>query len=412
MSIFLRHLQHPKSSFGAMPLVLSLALLIGASASSAATTVNLPTPAQKAGKASDTAPPAPQSAPPVRLRTVSVVAPKTEMWPDQIEAHGNIMPWQETRISTEIGGLRVLGVLVNVGDVVKKGQVLAKLNPTTVEIDLETANAQLMEAQAAQAQALATLERGKRLAPSGGVSQQDLMLYETQKQTTEARLHAARAQVKTQQLRLDSATLVAPDDGVISSRSVSEGAIVQTGSELFRLIRQGRLEWRAEVKGETLIKLAVGQEVTVKSPLGPDFKGRVRQISPTIDLTTRHGLIYVDLPVDTKLKAGLFVSGTLAMSKRNALVLPASAVRRNGNNYRVFQVNADGKVEVIDVEVGRTRDDKMEIAAGLDEHAQIITGNVDSLKAGDAVTVQESNEGRTVTQAPSKSEKEDDSIQQ
>lgn len=336
------------------------------------------------------------NAPAVRpARTVTLVAAKLEDWPEQIEAQGHVMPWQETRVGTEIGGLRLLSLLVNVGDVVKKGQVLARLNPTTVEIDLETANAQLMEAQAALAQAQATLERGKRLAPSGGVSQQELMLYETQKHTAEARLNAARAQVKTQQLRLDSATVVAPDDGIISSRSVSEGAIVQAGSELFRLIRQSRLEWRAEVSGEMLIKLAVGQEVTIKSPLGAEVKGRVRQIAPTIDLTTRNGLIYVDLPPDTNFKAGLYVSGTLTMNKRKALVLPASAVRRNGSAYQVVQVSADNKAETVDVEVGRSKDDRLEITSGLRERAQVVARNVDLIKTGDPLVVQESGDDRS-----------------
>jgi HlyD family secretion protein len=357
-----------------MVLILTLALFLGASSQSSAETTTPPAAPQNA-----------PSTPPVR--SVSLIAPSLETWSEQIEAHGNVMPWQETRIGTEIGGLRVVSVLVNAGDLVKKGQVLARLNPTTVEIDLETANAQLMEAQGAQAQALATLERAKRLAPSGGVSQQDLMLYETQKQTAEARLNAARAQVKTQQLRLDSATLVAPDDGIISSRSVTEGAIVQAGSELFRLIRQGRLEWRAEVKGEMLIKLAVGQEVTIKSPLGPEVKGRVRQISPTIDLTTRNGLLYVDLPPDTDFKAGLYVSGTLAMNKQKVLVLPASAVRRNGNRYQVFQVTPESIVKVVEVEIGRSRDDQMEITGGLDERARVIGKDIESLKAGDAVNL-------------------------
>ncbi len=321
------------------------------------------------------------------------------MWPDPIEAHGNIMPWQEARVGTEIGGLRLVSVLANVGDLVKKGQVLARLNPATLEAELESANAQLMEAQGVLTQATATLDRAKRLAPSGGVSQQDLTLYETQKQTAAARLNAARAQVKTQQLRLESATLVAPDDGVISSRSVVEGAIVQAGSELFRLIRQGRLEWRAEVKGETLLRLAAGQEVTVKSPLGPDVKGRVRQVSPTIDLATRMGLAYVDLPADTDLKAGLNVSGTLVMGKRKALVLPSSAVLHVGSGYRVFKVGADGKAEAIEVQVGRVRDNEEEITSGLDSHAQVIAKASELLKTGDPVNVQEARDGHDVAQA-------------
>ena len=368
----------------ALAAILALAIILCASAPASAQTVA-----------------APQAAPPPArpVHPVSLVTPKTEMWPDPIEAHGNIMPWQEARVGTEIGGLRLVSVLANVGDLVKKGQVLARLNPATLEAELESANAQLMEAQGVLTQATATLDRAKRLAPSGGVSQQDLTLYETQKQTAAARLNAARAQVKTQQLRLESATLVAPDDGVISSRSVVEGAIVQAGSELFRLIRQGRLEWRAEVKGETLLRLAAGQEVTVKSPLGPDVKGRVRQVSPTIDLATRMGLAYVDLPADTDLKAGLNVSGTLVMGKRKALVLPSSAVLHVGSGYRVFKVGADGKAEAIEVQVGRVRDNEDEITSGLDSHAQVIAKASELLKTGDPVNVQEARDGHDVAQA-------------
>lgn len=367
-----------------MGLALPFAFILGAS-----TPVKAETPIQAAARkeASDTAPkPVPVIVPPVRpARTVSLVTPKTENWPDQVEAQGNIMPWQETRVGTEIGGLRLISVLVNVGDIVKKGQVLARLNPAPVEAELDAANAQLMEAQATLAQAVATLERAKRLAPSGGVSKQEMTSYETQQHTAEARVNAARAQVKTQQLRLDSATLIAPDDGVISSRSAAEGAIVGAGSELFRLIRQGRLEWRAEVKGETLLRLTAGQEVTVKSPLGTEVKGRVRHVSPTVDLTSRIGFAYVDLPSDANLIAGLSVSGTLALGKRKALILPSSAVRREGDVYRVFKVNSDNKIETAEVQIGRVKDDWMEIVAGADGHTQVIAKDVESLKAGELV---------------------------
>ena len=349
--------------------------------------------------------PVPPTAAPARpTHWVSLISLKTENWPDQVEAQGNIMPWQETRVGTEIGGLRLVSVLVNVGDIVKKGQVLARLNPASVEAELDAANAQLMEAQATLAQAVATLERAGRLAPSGGVSKQEMTMYETQQHTAEARVNAARAQVKTQQLKLDSATLIAPDDGVISSRSAAEGAIVGAGSELFRLIRQGRLEWRAEVKGETLLKLTVGQEVTVKSPLGTEVKGHVRHVSPTVDLTTRIGFAYVDLPSDANLMAGLAVSGTLALGKRKALILPSSAVRHEGDVYRVYKVNSDNKAVAAEVQIGRVKDDWVEITAGLDTHAQVIAKDVGSLKPGEPVDVREAHDEQKATQVSPKLE--------
>ncbi len=325
-------------------------------------------------------------APPVAPATpVTLVKAKTALWPDQIEASGSIMPWQETLIGSEVGGLRLADVLISVGDTVTKGQVLARLDTATVETDLDAANAQLMEAEGTLAQAVATLDRANRLAPSGGLSRQELTLYETQKNTAEARVNAARAQVKRQKLRLKFATIVAPDDGVISAISVSEGAIVQAGNELFRLIRQGRLEWRAEVKGETLLKLAIGQEVIVNSPLGSEVKGRVRRLSPTIDVTTGNGLVYVDLPTGTNLKAGLNVSGSIGMGKRKALYVPSSAVVRGDKDAKVFKIGADSKLVAVDVRTGRSKGDAIEIVSGLDERSEVIAADVDRLEVGQLV---------------------------
>jgi RND family efflux transporter MFP subunit len=320
-------------------------------------------------------------------KTVHVVRPKSELWTERVEASGNIMPWNETRISTEIGGLRLASVLVGEGERVKKGQVLAKLDTASVETELDVANAQREEADAVLAQAAATLERANRLAPSGGVSRQELTLYETQKHTAEARLSAARAQVRRQQIRLELATLTAPDDGLISSCTATEGSIVPAGSELFRLIRQGRLEWHVEVPGETLLKLASGQEVLVKSPLGNEIKGRIRRLSPTVDLGTRRGLVYVELPQNSELKAGFSVSGSINLGKTRALVIPDAAIVRQDGNAKVFRIGANGRVEAAEITLGRHKGEWTEVLSGLDENSQIVGDDTSKLRDGETVKV-------------------------
>lgn len=324
------------------------------------------------------------AAEPPKPLAVSLVQPRTEMWPERIEVQGDVMPWQEIHINAEIGGLRLTSMQVSVGDFVRKGQVLALLDTASVEAELETVNAQLVEAEAAQTQAEATLGRAKRLVASGGVSQQELAEYETQRQTATARLAAARARLKAQQLKLDAARLLAPDDGLISSSSIGEGDIVRAGTELFRLIRQGRLEWRAEVPGEILLKLEPGQEVTISSPLGDEVKGRVRLLSPTIDLRTRAGLAYVDLPAQSRFKAGLRVTGKL-VTQRKALVLPAAAIQHGDAGERVFIVDAANTLRAVKVETGRTQADKVEITSELDPRARVVAHDVNALKAGIAV---------------------------
>jgi len=369
-----------------LSLTLPMTLVIGATPVAAP-----PTPLQVAAANK----PAPDTARPGNVtnkaapgaRPVAVLRPKTENWPDRLEASGNIMPWHESHISTEVGGLRLASVLVNEGDMVKKGQVLARFDTATVETDQDVANAQRVEAEAVLAQAVATLERANRLAPSGGVSRQELTLYETQKNTAEARLNAARAQVRRQQIKIELATVNAPDDGLISSVSAQEGSIVQAGTELFRLIRQGRLEWRAEVKGEILLKLSAGQEVMVRSPQGSEVKGRVRRVSPTVDIATRNGLVYVDLPQGTDLKAGLYVSGGISLGKSKALVVPASAILRQGGVAQVFRVDGEGRIEAIEVKTGRTRDDWVEILSGLDDDTTIVAKDTRGLKDGDIVKI-------------------------
>lgn len=312
---------------------------------------------------------------------VSLIRPRVDVWPDHIEVLGDVMPWQEVHINTEIGGLRLTSLQVSVGDFVRKGQVLALLDTASVEAELDSVNAQLVEAEAAQAQADATLERAKRLVSSGGVSQQELAQYETQKQTANARLAAARARLRAQQLKLDSARLLAPDDGLISASTVGEGDIVRAGAELFRLIRQGRLEWRAEVPGEALLKLEPGQEVSISSPLGDEVKGRVRRLSPTIDLRSRTGIAYVDLPLETRFKAGLRVKGQL-LTQRKALVLPASAIQHSEAGERVFALDANGKLRAIKVETGRTQGEDVEITSELNPRTRIVASGVDALKPG------------------------------
>jgi HlyD family secretion protein len=345
-------------NLSAVVLVLCAALLLGA--------------ASLAGAETD--------APP---RQVAWCNPKVDAWPDAIPARGNVMPWQEMRIGAEIGGIRVSNVTAGVGDRVTKGQVLASLDAESIETDLESARAQLTEAEATRAQAIATLERAKRLAPSGGVSQQELMLYETQRQTAEAKVRVAKAQEKRQQLRLQNATIVAPDDGLISWSAATEGAIVHAGSELFRLIRQGRLEWRAEVKGEWMARLAKGQEVTIEGPGDAEVRGKVRLVSPTIDLTTRNGLAYVDLPADTALQSGLNVAGRIMVGKRKVLAVPASAILRRSGGVQVLVIDVDDKIKAVDVTLGQSRDDWVEVTGRIDKHSRLALKASEELAAGE-----------------------------
>jgi multidrug efflux pump subunit AcrA (membrane-fusion protein) len=105
----------------------------------------------------------------------------------------------------------------------------------------------------------------------------------------------AQAQLDSQLLRLKNTQLLAPDSGVISARTATVGSVVGAGTEMFKLIRQGRLEWRGEVTSAELGRITTGTGVLVTAPSGAQMKGKVRSLAPTVDAATRNGLVYVDL---------------------------------------------------------------------------------------------------------------------
>ena len=189
------------------------------------------------GKPSSTeAAPGPAKAPAAQAAlTVALVPVQEEARAQRLSVSGNVMPWQEAVVGLEVGGQRITKVLVNVGDKVHKGQVLATLSTASLNAELLTASASLAEARANLEQATLTLERAQRLAPAGGVSEQELSQYKTATRTAQAKVEAMTAQESNVRLKLGYATLRAPDDGVISSRTAAEGAIAQAGALAVRL---------------------------------------------------------------------------------------------------------------------------------------------------------------------------------
>lgn len=323
--------------------------------------------------------------------TVEVVAPARDNWPDIIVASGEVAPWQEASIGAEVAGVRLDEVLVNVGDVVKKDQLLARYNEDMLRADLERLDAAVAEAEANIEKAKADAERGDRLETSGGLSKQSVQLYRTQARVAEAQLASARATRNAQKLKLRYARVVAPDDGVISSRTATVGAVSVTGAELFRLVRGGRLEWRAQVQADTLSRLKTGQQVEIQVGGGradaSTIAASVRQLSPTVDAQTRNGMVYVDLPKDSALAAGMYVTGRFVLGMREALFVPESAiVQRDGYQY-LMSVDAENRAHPVKVSTGRRRGDAIEISSELPNTDRIVKSGGAFLADGDLIAI-------------------------
>jgi RND family efflux transporter MFP subunit len=323
--------------------------------------------------------------------TITTVQPSQANLPIRMSANGNIAAWQEAIIGSESNGLQLTDVRANVGDVVKKGQVLATFSIASTQADVAQARANVMEAEANAADAKNNAERARTLQTTGALSTQQINQYLTTEQTAKAKAEAAKATLEVQQVRLAQTQVLASDNGVISSRSATVGAVVGAGTELFRLIRQGRLEWRAEVTSTELGRLPIGSTVLVTGANGTQVKGKVRMIAPTVDTQNRSALVYVDLlPAASNVapvRAGMFATGEFEMGASNAITVPQQAVViRDGFSY-VFRISADNRVSQIKVKAGRRDGDRIEIIEGLTPDAVVAVSGAGFLNDGDLVKV-------------------------
>jgi RND family efflux transporter MFP subunit len=323
--------------------------------------------------------------------SVAVVTPQTTRLAQTLATNGNLAAWQEASIGAEAGGQRLAEVRVNVGERVRKGQVLAVFATDTLSAEAAQARATVAEAEAAAAEAAANAERARTLQASGALSASQINHYLTADKTAQARLQAARAQSQVQQARLAQSQVLAPDDGIVSARQATVGAVVGSGTELFRLIRQGRLEWRAEVTSAELARVVPGTSATLTTASGAKLQGRVRMVGPTVDPQTRTALVYVDVtPVAGNAAPalpGMFAHGEFALGAAPAMTVPQSAVVvREGFSY-VMRLNPDNRVSAVKVQTGRVVADRVEISAGLPADARIVASGGSFLNEGDLVRV-------------------------
>ena len=245
--------------------------------------------------------------------TVTTATPTRANLPIRLSANGSIAAWQEAIIGSEAAGLRLTEVRVNVGDRVSQGQVLAVFALESVQAEVAQTRASVLEAEANALDAAGNAAKARTLQASGALSEQQINQYLTLEKTAQARLEVARATLTVQQVRLKQTQLLAPDSGVISARSATVGSVVGSGTELFRMIRGGRLEWRAEVTSAELGRIKPGDKAAVLAASGTQVEGRVRMVAPTVDPTTRTALVYVDLPANAELKAGMYAKGDFAL---------------------------------------------------------------------------------------------------
>lgn len=323
--------------------------------------------------------------------SVEATSPTAVQWPMTLVLNGSIYPWQEALVSAEIAGLRIQQVLVEVGAQVSKGQSLVLLADETVKADLQKQLATVEKDKAALAEAKSNADRAYEIKDSGALSAQKINEYVIALQTAKANLALSEAELENQRIRMRQTKVVAPDDGIISERSANLGNVVSAGTELFKLIRQNRIEWRGEVNADQQAALHTGQTVSLNLAGGKTVAGKVRLISPVVDNNTRNALVYVDIPKNSA-KPGMYVQGKIDIGQQQGLAIPLSAVTyRDGFGY-VFVLgnpNADGmsKITQRKVKTGRTLGEQIEVLSGVDAAAKLVLSGGAFLNDGDTVKI-------------------------
>ncbi|WP_209891400.1 efflux RND transporter periplasmic adaptor subunit [Rhizobium leguminosarum] len=321
--------------------------------------------------------------------TVPLMTPAQRDWPETVPASGWLKPWQEAVIASETSGLRITDVLVDVGSVVTKGQALVRISQESVLADLRKQEAAVETAKASLSKANA--DRARQLRPSGALSDEKIVEYLADEQTATASLASEDAALDSEKIKLAQTTITAVDDGLITSRSANLGAVVSTGTELFRMVRQQRVEWQAEVSVRYLPRISEDLSVRINGPDGHAIDGKVRLVGPSVSTDTSRAIVYVALPTDVRPRTGLYVTGNIELQTSPALTVPETAiVFRDGISY-LFTSGENQRVQKVRVETGRRNNGEVEIVSGIDRSSKVVSSGGAFLSDNDLVKIAETN---------------------
>lgn len=284
-------------------------------------------------------------------------------------------------VRAETGG-SVLAIGPEVGDAVRRGQLLARIESETLGNAVASARASVASAE--EQLALARLERDRtaRLVSVGALAQRDLDTADAAVASAEARLEEGRAQLSTSEQQLADSTVESPIDGVVSERAVNQGDVVAPGAPLFTILDPSSMRLEAAVPSEDLGTLVVGAPVhfTVRGYPEQVFVGTITAIAPAADRDTRQIPILVEIPNEGgRLVANLFAEGRVASRQREALVVPSKAIETSGTSPTVARVQG-GKIESVPVILG--------VDDPLSERVEVVRG----LRAGDVVLLRGTRE--------------------
>ena len=319
-------------------------------------------------------------------QTVSVAPVTVQSLPRIINASGNVTAWEEVPVGAETGGLTAVAVNAEEGQIVRQGQVLVQLNDTVLRAQLGQQTASVASAKATLAEAEASLGRSRELLSKGYLSPSALDTATARQQTAAAQLAAAEAARGEITARLAQASIRAPVSGLISKRSVTKGQIVSMGSELFRIVRDSRLELNAEIPETDLSLVRAGMPARIISEQVGAVAGHVRLVNSEVDPQTRLGVARVALSSMGGFRPGMFARTEIDAGGQPAATAPTPALLYRDNHPGVFVVDAQNHARFRRVEI-LARTTTSTAVTGLTPGERVVVQGAGFLGEGDSVRV-------------------------
>jgi RND family efflux transporter MFP subunit len=320
-------------------------------------------------------------------QTVTAAAVTETRLSRTVTASGTISPWEDVPVGAEVGGLVATQVYVEEGQYVRQGQILVQLNDALLQADLQAQQAAVAQAEANLARETAELGRAGELRERGFLSQASLDQAISEERSARATLDQARAQLAATRTRLEQTRVRAPVAGLVSARSVTRGQIVDAGTQLFRLVRDGRLELDAQVPEAELGLVRAGQSAAVTSDQTGTTTGTVRIVTPQVDPQTRLGVARISVPASSGLRPGMFARAEIEVGDQPALVIPSSAIVYREGQPGAYVIGRGDTVTFTRVNPGARQGDLVAIGDGLAAGQRVVVQGAGFLGEGDRVRV-------------------------
>jgi len=343
-------------------------------------------------------------APSVQKIRVAATKPTLVTFEDTVTFVGNLEAEERASVASKVSDVTVLSVNVDVGDEIKRGDILVEMDDSLNRRQIEEARAAVARAEAAIAQArsrLATVEkdykRYKQLYEEQVISRQQFDQTEGQYEVEKAGLDLAQRELKQAQARLEQLLIVknyhkvaAPVGGVIAERRVDPGDTVKSGDVLLVISRQDNVKVKGPITETDYPKVKLGQPVHVRVDAfpGQGFNGKVNRISPVLDPATRTGEVEALMASQGLLRPGMFARAFIVVGSHEALALPREAVRQlAGTGEWYCFVASDDVAQQRPIKRGAEQGNWVEVTEGIDPSELVITTVVRQLSDGVPVEV-------------------------